>query len=69
MIEKIKDFFADLFNSSSGDVSGIKKTNSYNRNLTLIAEICKKEKEKEKEKKRIEKELIKKHKKNKKNGG
>ena len=68
-MEKIKEFFADLFSSSSGDISGIKKTNSYNRNLALIAEMCKKEKAKEKEKKRIEKELIKQHKKKNKNGG
>ena len=57
MWKKIKEFFEDFF--SGGDISGIKKTNSYYLNLEVCNRLQKAEVAQKKEDKRIAKQMIK----------
>jgi hypothetical protein len=54
MFEKITEFFANMFEKS--DVSGIRKTNSYYRNLEICERMHKREMAQKKEEKRLLKE-------------
>jgi hypothetical protein len=49
MFDGLKEFFAGFF-SDNGDVSGIKKTNSYYRNVKICEEINKREKKRKRNK-------------------